>query len=299
LGRGTTFIELGTLDLGNFTISFPPIPEQQSIAAFLDEKCSSVDSIIANMKKQVEILQQYTTSLITETVTKGLDKSAPMKNSGIEWIGKIPAHWEVKKIRYLGTLQNGITKDGGSFGSGFPFVSYSDVYNNTLLPSSVNGLVESTKNEQSLYSVKKDDAFFTRTSETIEEIGFSSVCESTIINATFAGFLIRFRPTSDELNMMFAKYYFRADILRSFFVKEMMIVTRSSLSQSLLNNLFVILPPLNEQKQIHDYIKDKCTRIDNIIAEKCQSIETIKAYKKSLIYEYVTGKKRIQGGKIK
>jgi type I restriction enzyme S subunit len=292
-GRGTTFVELGTYELGNIFLVFPPPKEQQAIAAFLDAQCAKIDGIIAEMEQQIEILKQYKTSLITETVTKGLNKDAPMKDSGIEWIGKIPAHWEVKKLRHLGNFQNGINKDGEYFGSGYPFVSYGDVYNNMLLPFHVDGRIESSKKERVLYSVKEGDVFFTRTSETVEEIGFSAVCGRTIPDATFAGFLIRFRPNTEELDMRYGKFYFQAELLRAFFVKEMMIVTRASLPQSLLKNLWVLLPPNKEQEEIGNFLTTKCAKIKNIIADKRQSIETMRAYKKSLIYEYVTGKKRV------
>lgn len=99
---------------------------------------------------------------------------------------------ENKKLRYLGNLQNGISKDASYFGSGFPFVSYGDVYNNIALPQDVDGLVESNATDRRIFSVKRGDVFFTRTSETIEEIGFSSTCLTDIKDATFAGFLIRF-----------------------------------------------------------------------------------------------------------
>ncbi|MDR1147002.1 MAG: restriction endonuclease subunit S [Spirochaetaceae bacterium] len=98
----------------NLKIPNPPLAEQQSIAAFLDAQCGHIDGIIAEMEQQIEVLKQYKTSLITETVTKGLDKSVSMKDSGIDWIGKIPAHWGVKKMRYATTLrsQSGFFSDG-------------------------------------------------------------------------------------------------------------------------------------------------------------------------------------------
>jgi type I restriction enzyme S subunit len=289
---GIQNLDLTTM-LSSVIFPVPVLSEQQAIAAFLDAQCSHIDSIITETERKIELLRQYKTSRITETVTKGLDKAIPMKDSGIDWIGKIPAHWEVKKIRYLGNFQNGISKDGEYFGTGYPFVSYGDVYNNMQLPSLVDGRIESSRKERILYSVKKGDVFFTRTSETIEEIGFSSICTETIIDATFAGFLIRFRPNAGGLDIQFSKFYFQADLLRAFFVKEMMIVTRASLPQSLLKNLWVVLPPIMEQKKIGDFLTSKCTIIDSIITQKQQSIETMKAYKKSLIYEYVTGKRRV------
>jgi len=222
-----------------------------------------------------------------------MDKTVQMNDSGIDWIGDIPTQWKIKNLRFLGSFQNGISKDGESFGSGFPFVSYGDVYNNFSLPNSVEGLVESSKNEQRLYSVQERDVFFTRTSETIEEIGYASVCKETIENATFAGFLIRFRPSNKLLTSGFAQYYFRADALRRYFVKEMMIVTRASLGQNLLKNLPVLLPPIEEQDRIAHFLDAKCAESDALIDDKRRSIEIMRQYKRSLIYEYVTGKKRV------
>lgn len=292
---GIAYPAVNTSQVGRVYMPIPPIPEQQAIAAFLDDRCRQIDGIVADLERQVEILRQYKKALITETVTKGLDKAAPMKDSGIDWIGNIPTNWMVKNLRFLGAFQNGISKDGDSFGTGYPFVSYGDAYNNFILPTTVEGLVESTKNERRLYSVQEGDVFFTRTSETIEEIGFASVCRKTIEDATFAGFLIRFRPTSQELLPGFATYYFRADALRSYFVKEMMIVTRASLGQNLLKNLPMLLPPIEDQKVIADFLDHKCTEVDDLIAEKQKAAETMRQYKKSLIYEYVTGKKRVAG----
>lgn len=173
-------------------------------------------------------------------------------------------------------------------------MSYGNVYNNISVPSQVDGLVESSKADRLTYSVKRGDVFFTRTSETIEEIGFSSTCLSDMEDATFAGFLIRFRPSTDDLLPEYAKYYFRADALRKYFVKEMMIVTRASLGQNLLKNLPVLIPPMDEQKAIATYLDDMCKDIDAIIAQKQCELEALSLHKKSLIFEYVTGKKRVK-----
>ena len=213
-----------------------------------------------------------------------------MKDSGVEWIGEIPEQWNAKKLRYLGELQNGISKSAQYFGKGFPFVSYSDVYKNEEIPNEVNGKLESTTSERELYSVKEGDVFFTRTSETIEEIGFASTCFSSIEDSTFAGFLIRFRPNEKMLYKGFSKYYFRSNIHRRFFVKEMNIVTRASLSQELLKQLPVLIPPINEQKKIYNFLNRKISDIDKLIIDIGVQINNLNEYKKSLISEIVTGK---------
>lgn len=276
-----------------FRIPLQKIEEQQRIAGFLDRKCAEIDKLILKTKSTIVEYIKYKQSVITEAVTKGLNPNAEMKDSGIEWIGKIPKHWDKINLRFLGSIQNGISKAGDFFGSGFPFVTYNDVYKNICLPQVTTGLVRSTKKEQELFSVKKGDVLFTRTSETIEEIGYSSTCLMDIESATFAGFLIRFRPNCDLLNCKFSKFYFRSSTHRVFFIKQMNIVTRASLSQELLKRLPVLLPPLEEQQQIADYLDNICAEIDILIEKKQAIVNELEYYKKSLIYEYVTGKKDI------
>ncbi len=281
-------------NLNNVLLPIPPGREQQKIAAFLDDKVAHIDNIIEETKKSIENLKAYKQSLITETITKGLDPNVEMKDSGIEYIGKIPKNWSLSKLGYLGNLQNGISKAGDFFGSGYPFVSYGDVYKNSQLPSNVSGLIESNSVERERYSVEYGDVFFTRTSETIEEVGFVSTCLKTIDNAVFAGFLIRFRPNDDQLEPSFSKYYFRSNLHRKYFVKEMNIVTRASLSQSLLKKLPVLLPSKEEQLEIAQFLFEKTTHITSIIEQKEQLITELESYKKSLIYECVTGKKEVK-----
>ena len=151
----------------------------------------------------------------------------------------------------------------------------------------------STENERKIYSVEEGDVFFTRTSETIEEVGMSSVCFQTIINATFAGFLIRFRPDKTFVNNKYGMYYFNANFLRDYFAEEMNIVTRASLSQGLLKKLPILIPPKEEQIQISDFLDKKVIEIDSLIENKEKLIEELESYKKSLIYEYVTSKKEV------
>lgn len=275
-----------------------PIPnesEQQKIANFLDEKVGEVDCVIEKTKETIEDYKKYKQAIITDAVTKGLNPDVEMKESKSNYLGMIPAHWIEKRLRFLGMCQNGISKSSEYFGEGYPFVSYGDVYKNYTLPEMGSGLIKSSEEDRNIYSVQYGDVFFTRTSETIEEVGFASTCLNTIEDATFAGFVIRFRPNNqEELLPEFSKYYFRSDAHRKFFVKEMNLVTRASLSQELLKRLPVLLPPLEEQKEIAEYLDEKCSEIDKLIAKKEELLVDIEDYKKSLIYEYVTGKKEVE-----
>lgn len=292
----TTVESLRLPMLQNFLIFLPPIIEQHKIVNTLDTLCSKIDYSISLVQEKINNLKLYRDALITEVVTKGLKKH-PTKTQ-IEWIGATPTHWNIKKLRYLGKLQNGISKEASCFGTGFPFVNYSDVYNNIALPQKVDGLVESSILDRRFFSVKRGDVFFTRTSETIEEIGFTATCLSNMDNATFAGFLIRFRPDGDTLLPEFSKYYFRNNTLRKYFVKEMMIVTRASLGQNLLKNLPILIPPKNEQLEITQYLDRKSDQINKCILSEEKRLSLMQSYRQSMIYEYVTGKKRVKEASI-
>lgn len=282
-------------DFGAIKTCVPSLAEQKRIVTFLDAQCAEIDAVLEKTRASIEEYKKLKQAVITQAVTKGIRGDRPMKDSGIEWIGDIPESWEVSSVRYIGQLQNGISKGGEFFGKGFPFVSYGDVYKNYELPHSVSGLIDTTEDERATYSVEYGDIFFTRTSETIEEVGFSCVCKRSIPNATFAGFIIRLRPfcADEKILTDYAKYYFRGEHIRAYLVKEMNLVTRASLGQTLLKGMSVIVPPKSAQKEIAEYLDDKCADIDALIAKKQQYLTEIENYKKSLVYEYVTGKKEV------
>ncbi len=276
--------------LTEFLVSIPSLTEQKLIVKFLDKTTEEIGSLIEDKEELIELLEEKRQAIITEAVTKGLNLNVNMKDSGVEWIGEIPEHWDVKRLGYLGRTQNGISKSSDEFGFGTPFVSYSDVYRNLELPSHVEGLVNTTDSDRKTYSVKKGDVYFTRTSETIEEIGMASTCTETIKDATFAGFLIRFRPNTNKIHPEFSKYYFRSNLGRKYFVREMNIVTRASLSQDLLKGFPVLIPPAEEQIQIGEYLDYITKKIKESISSLEEQIQRLKEYRQSLIYEAVTGK---------
>jgi len=276
----------------NSKLPVPPKIEQSQIARFLDHHTSLIDELIEKKQRLIQKLEEKRKSVINEAVTKGLNPSVRMKDSGIEWIGEIPEHWAIKRLRYLGKCQNGVSAGSEYFGEGDPFLSYSDVYKNESLPDQILGLAKSSTSDKENYSVLEGDIFFTRTSETVEEIGLSSVCLKTLPNAVFAGFLIRFRPNDPEreIHKSFSKFYFRSNVARYHLVKEMNLVTRASLSQELLKSVPVLLPPYEEQVKIGDRLDSLTNSIDVTIRKIHSSIEKLKEFRQSLISEAVTGK---------
>lgn len=275
-------------DLLEFPIPQTPQQEQKEIADFLDRETSRIDQLINKKMRLIGVIEEKKAILINKTVREGIYPQE-MNEPNLPWLKKIPKHWKIERLRHIGELQNGISEGAEYFGSGHPFVGYGDVYKNFSLPKELSGLAKSSSSDQARYSVKRGDIFFTRTSEVAEEIGFSSVCLDTIEKATFSGFLIRFRPIRDALLPEYSQYYFRSDIPRFFFIKEMNLVTRVSLGQNLLKNLPILIPPLDEQKTLALYLDEHTKKIDQIINKENISIEKLKEMKSSLITQAVTG----------
>lgn len=210
------------------------------------------------------------------------------KQTDLKWITEIPFKWTVKRLKDFGTFQNGVSKGKEYFGFGFPFISYGNVYNNKISIENVDKLANSNAEEQKLYSVKEGDVFFTRTSETIDEIGISSTCLKTIDYSTFSGFVIRFRQNGNVLLKEFSNYYFKASVNRLFLSNEINIVTRASLNQGVLGSLPVLIPEKNEQLLIANFLDHKTRTIDKKLNLLIKKTDYYKEYRRSIINEKVS-----------
>lgn len=217
-----------------------------------------------------------------------MELSNNLKEVKIGSIIEIPMHWNTIRLKDLGFLINGISKGKEYFGFGYPFVSYSNVYNDTINVNSISTYANSNKEEQKFYSVKESDVFFTRTSETLDEIGFASTVIETLPNAIFSGFVIRWRPKKRLLNKFYSKYLFRAHFNKNYLAGEINMVTRASLNQNVLSNLIVILPPPTEQTQIANYLDTKTQAIDKKINLLTTKIDYYKELRKTIINNAVT-----------
>jgi type I restriction enzyme S subunit len=256
--------------IGNCIIPLPPRDEQDQIVRFLDWKVSQINKLINAKRRQVELLREKRRVVIEDVL---LSISAPNL-----------------LCRYFGSLQNGISESGDFFTAGTPFVSYGDVYQKEILPSAVSGVAKASIKQQKIYSVEKGDIFFTRTSETIDEIGLTSVCIETIPQAVFSGFVIRFRPKKNIIHNHYAKYFFRSKRVRDYFIQEMNLVTRVSLGQTLLKNLPVLLPDMEKQQCVATSLDKQCERIDKIVNKLNDEITLLTEYRTRLISDVVTGK---------
>ncbi|MBN4069853.1 MAG: hypothetical protein COA82_11385 [Alkaliphilus sp.] len=227
-------------------------------------------------------------------------KAGEMKDSGVEWIGGIPRDWEIRNLKYIGFTKSGLgNKKPKDFGHGYPFISYKNIYKNLVVEETYPDLVDSTEADRENFSVLRGDAFFTGSSETIEELGIASMCIKDISNATYNGFSIRFRPHSlSQYYPECMKYYFRSQAAREHLIRNDNSITRANLSQKLLKMLPVLLASFNQQKKIANFLDLKTTQFDSIISKKEQLIKKLEEAKKSLISEVVTGKVKIVDGKL-
>jgi len=282
-------------DIYRLMWAFPPQNEQAAIAAFLDRETAKIDALIAEQQRLIELLQEKRQAVISRAVTKGLNPNAPMKDSGIEWLGEVPEHWRVARLGHCGRLQNGLSIGGEAFGTGDPFVSYGDVYNNANVPEFPSGLVRSTAEDQRKCGLEVGDVLFTRTSETVDDIGIASTCLRSIPLATFAGFLIRFRPYEGTLDPGYSTYLFRNQGVKEHFAGTMNIVTRASLSQGELRSLPICLPPLSEQREIAAVIDSQTEQLRSLIGRTEQTITLLQERRSALISAAVAGQIDLRG----
>ncbi len=288
----TTVKHLLAADISNIYVSYPQMTEQQAIADFLDVQCGKIDSIIEDLETQIEALKKYKKSLITETVTKGQDKSAPMKDSGVDWIGSIPAHWKINRTRYLAKICSGATpsKDVFSYWEGeIPWVSSQEVKTDIILDTSLH---------------ISDDAIRSCSTQLMPEGTLVMVVRSGILQHTIPVALLGVPATINQdvkaftfTNQMLPGYYKyfiqgKNDTLLSVLMKDK--TTVESIDNNLLLSMKIPVPPIPEQEEIVVYLDERCAVIDRIIFDKTTQLTTIQQHKKSLIYEYVTGKKRIK-----
>ena len=272
LGRGTTFIELSTYDLANFGIVLPKITEQLTIADFLDAQCAKIDSVVADIEKQIETLQKYKKSLITETVTKGLDRSVPIKDSGVEWIGEIPKHWKTIPLKYLFSLYAGGDVNEYDFSDEQTEKYRYPIYSNSLENCGLFGYTSKYRFSGNTFTV-------TGRGEVGKAVPrFDSYYPIVRLLACI--------PKSDADNEFYAYCVNSADVLGDQ-------TAMAQLTTQKLGMLVVPLPSADEQKRISDYLNHQCKKADAVIEQKREQLRVIQQHKKSLIYEYVTGKKRV------
>lgn len=272
----------------------PILTEQKSIVDYLNKQCERIETIVAEMERQVDIIRQYKKSLITETVTKGLDASALMKDSRIEWIGQIPASWDEKRLQVVSYIRarlgwKGLTADE-YVDEGYAFLSAFNVIDDMLDLSDLNYINQFRYDESPEIKLRPGDIILVKDGA---GLGKCARIDTLPFEATANGSLAVI-TTGDSLEYRYLYYYFVGDVFQQFIDRLKNGMGVPHLPQGYLRKIQVPIPPLHEQKAICDYLDERCAVVNVLIAEKQKSIETMRQYKKSLIYEYVTGKKRVK-----
>ena len=271
-------------------IAAPPLPTQQRIANFLDRKCAEIDELAALQETMIAELKKYKQSVITEAVTKGLNKNVPMKNSGVEWIGEIPEGWEITRIKHISeVVRGGSPRPAGDeryYNGSIPFMKVADITKDDNVY--INSCVFSIK-EQGLSntrSVGPGTLFLTNSGATL------GIPKINTFYTTFNDGIAAFMNLSKTVNIVFAFYSMKART--KYFLDVASIgIGQPNLNTDIIANTIIFIPPLPEQKAIADYLDTKCAEIDELIAIKQQKLEALKEFKKSIIFEYVTGKKEV------
>ena len=264
---GINYPSINDTALKMINIVMPYLSEQQSIANYLDQKCSEIDELITLQEEMITKLQSYKQSVITEAVTKGLDKNAPLKDSGIEWIGEIPEHWEITKIQYLTQLKSGYNltteeiKDSGLY----------PVYGG-------NGI----RGYYDKYFLEGDYVLIGRQGALCGNINYSTGKSWATEHAVVC------YPKTKYITKWFG------ELLRVMNLNQYSLAAaQPGLAVERIKLLPIPIIPVSEQQAIADYLDQKCGEIDELISIKQQKIEKLKDYKKSLIFECVTGKRKV------
>lgn len=274
--RWSNFIQLPIL--------FPPAEEQQRIADFLDAKCAEIDALTADIQTQIDTLEQYKRSVITETVTKGLNPDAEMKDSGIEWVGEIPAHWLVHPVYYYygeRKNKNYLGKEDNLLSLSYGRVVRKDINTSDgLLPESFN-----------TYNIVETGDIIIRPTDLQNDkrsLRTGLVKEHGIITSAY----IDLCPIKQVDSRYFYFLLHAYDVMKVFY--NMGNGVRQGLNYSEFSRLMVFEPPYEEQVAIADYLETKVIEVDAIIERKKEQMSVLNAYKRSLIFEYVTGKKEVR-----
>ena len=290
--HGIVMQHVTTKVFGNFAVSIPSVNEQQRIADYLDKVCGEVDEMVALQETMIEELKAYKQSVITEAVTKGLNPNVPMRNSGIDWIGEIPEHWEVIKLSFLTSkIGSGSTPTGGAnvyVHEGVKFLRSQNVYFEGLNLNDVAFITETIDEEMKGTRVKPGDVLLNITGGSI---GRCYYVDESLGRANVNQHVSIIRPT--KIETIYLKYSLQSDLGQNQIALLQTGGNREGLSAAALSNFKILFPPMSEQRTIASYLDTKCSEIDSLIALKQAKIEELKEYKKSVIYEYVTGKKEV------
>ena len=268
-------------------VNIPPLPEQQRIAGFLDRKCAEIDSIITKTKATIEQYKSLKQSVITQAVTKGIRPDRPMKDSGIEWIGEIPQEWSKDKVfRSFSIIGSGTTpksSDDSNYEGNINWIQSGDINGEVLLSVKKHLSYEAVKEYSALRLYSSPFIVIAMYGASIGNLSISEI-DSCVNQACCV-------LAEPKIRIKYAFYSIKA--AKDYLITKAVGGGQPNISQDIVKSLWLPIPPVQEQQEISDYLDSKCAEIDRLIAAKEQLLTELESYKKSVIYEYVTGKKEV------
>lgn len=284
----------GWQEMKRISIPVPAIEEQSRIADYLDQQCAHIDAVIEKTKASIEEYKKLKQAVITQAVTRGIRGDRPMKDSGIEWVGEIPADWNiVKGHRIICSTQNGLTRRDLEKSEGHIVLKLKNMNEAGYIDYSEINKIELTEREKETYRLVDGDFLFVRVNGSKKLVGKCAIYKDSGEIVAYNDHIIRVR-----LNDICCKDFFYWFLYSQVGKTEIELHTSTAAGQFTisgegLRDIYVVLPNAIEQKEISKYLIEKSLSIDELIIKKEQIIEELESYKKSLIYEYVTGKKEV------
>ena len=292
--NSTTLDVIYSYSLKELKLPLMSLVEQKVIANYLDDRCSKIDAIIAEAKASIEEYKELKQAVIYEAVTKGLDKNAKMKDSSIEWLGSIPAQWNlVKTNRIIDNTQNGLTRRDLDKSDGQIVLKLKNINAEGEIDYSDTNRIQLTNDEIEKYRLHNGDLLFVRVNGSRDLVGKCAIFEEKDEAIAYNDHIIRV-TLNDYCIPEYVKWYLLCDSGKSeIALKINTAAGQFTISGEGLRAIYMPLPSLNEQREIVEFLNNKTKKIDFIINEKQSLIEDLDAYKKSLIYEVVTGKRKV------
>lgn len=294
----TNQTELQRNYLVNYELDIPSLPVQRRIVSYLDSKTSAIDHAISLLERKREAYTRLKASVINRAVTRGLNPNVKIKDSGVEWIGKIPEGWKSYRMKDIGYMYSGLAgKSGEDFRSEDasltqPYIPFTNVLNHIEIdPLQMNYVVMSPGEVQN--KVRKNDLIFLMSSEDYESIAKSAVVLSDLHQVYLNSFCRGFRTTCKDVEANFLNYELNSEVYRSKIRLEARGFTRINIKVDRIETMYVVLPPLSEQRSIASYLDAECSKIDRAASIVEKQIDAYKRLKRSLINEVVTGKRKV------
>lgn len=287
-GSYNTQINVGMREMEKAAIPVPPLSEQAAIADYLDAKCAKIDNVVAIQQKRIELLKELKQSIITKAVTKGLDKTAKMKDSGIDWIGEVPEGWQVMKTSWVFKIGSGTTPKSDdkryyTEDDGVNWLQTGDLNDDVIIETSKH-ITKQAIEEYHLKTYSQGSLVIAMYGATIGKVGLLNI-DTTVNQACCV------LSKSKKMTEKFAFYVFQAG--KPALLREAYGGGQPNISQDIISTQKYPMPPLAEQADIVDYLDKKCAAIDRQIAKVKKQIELLNEYKQSIITECVTGKRKV------